>query len=104
MQQVMWSRKAWQVALAAGAALLLGGVPVAAQEFSRGQALYENHCRSCHESWAHTRDTRKVASMNDLRRRVAAWSAHAGLGWSDEEIGDVADYLARTFYKLEDRP
>ncbi|MDV3238312.1 MAG: cytochrome c [Gammaproteobacteria bacterium] len=90
--------------LGLGAALMLGGASAAAQEFSRGQGLYENHCRSCHESWAHTREGRKVTSMNELRRRVAAWSTHAGLGWSDEEIGDVADYLARTFYDLEEQP
>ncbi len=101
--QVMSGSNAWRFCLCLGA-VLFGGAPATAQEFSRGQGLYENHCQSCHESWAHTREGRKVTSMNELRRRVAAWSTHAGLGWSDEEIGDVADYLARTFYDLEDRP
>lgn len=87
--------------------LVLGMVaaPALSQEsFSRGQALYEHHCQSCHEDWAHTREGRKVGSMNALRRSVAAWSVHAGLGWNDEDIGDVADYLDRTFYRFEAQP
>jgi mono/diheme cytochrome c family protein len=82
----------------------LAALPAQSQEFSRGQALYENHCQSCHTDWAHNREGRKVDSVNELRRRVAAWSDHGGLGWSDEDIGDVADYLNRTFYRLEARP
>jgi mono/diheme cytochrome c family protein len=69
-------------------------------EFDRGQALYENHCRECHESLAHTRDGRHVASLDALRARVASWSVHSGLGWSDEDVDDVADYLNRQFYRL----
>ena len=75
-----------------------------AEEFSRGQALYENHCQSCHTDWAHTRSDRKVTSMSELHRRVAAWSIHAGLMWNDEDIGDVADYLERNFYRFEAKP
>jgi len=73
-----------------------------AAEIDRGQALYENHCKLCHESWAHTREGRKVTSMADLRRRVRAWSIHSGLGWQREEIDEVVDYLNRKFYKLEE--
>ena len=69
-------------------------------EFDRGQALYENHCIECHESWAHTRDGRHVASLDALRQRVAAWSIHTGLGWRNEEVDDVTDYLNRQFYQL----
>ena len=46
--------------------LLLLVSPLAAQEFERGQALYENHCRSCHESWAHTREGRHVRTVSEL--------------------------------------
>ncbi len=76
--------------------------PFAAAEFDRGQALYENHCRECHETWAHSREGRHVNSMNALRQRVMSWSVHAGLGWSAEDIDDVSDYLGRTFYKFKD--
>jgi hypothetical protein len=70
-----------------------------AQEMSRGQSLYENQCRTCHESWAHERKGHSVvSSKQDLRRRVAAWSTHSGLDWGEAEVDDVADYLDQTYY------
>jgi mono/diheme cytochrome c family protein len=79
-------------------ALQLLCTPAHVEAFDRGRALYENHCMECHESWAHAREGRRVNSKNALRQRVAGWSMHIGLGWSDEEIDDVADYLDRNFY------
>ncbi len=72
--------------------------------FDRGQALYEHHCMSCHESWAHTRAGRHVRTLGELRSRTEAWSVHSHLDWSAEEIDDVTDYLNRTFYQLEGTP
>ena len=85
------------------AALLLLA-PVTVAEFERGQALYENHCRSCHESWVHYQAGSRINSLNELRQRVAAWSIHSGLGWGNEEIDDVTDYLNRHFYKITLKP
>jgi hypothetical protein len=78
--------------------------PAACAEFDRGQALYENHCRLCHEGWAHARDGSNITSLQSLRQRVAAWSVHSGLEWGDDEIGDVTDYLNRHFYRLTVKP
>lgn len=78
--------------------------PAACAEFERGQALYENHCRFCHESWAHKREGSRITSLHSLRQRVAAWSVHSGLGWGDDEISDVTDYLNRHFYRLTVKP
>ncbi len=90
-------------AMAAALACLLGlSAPTAAADFERGQALYDNHCRSCHEVWAHTREHRTVTSLAGLRARVAAWSVHAGLDWGKDEIDDVTDYLNRRFYRFGD--
>jgi len=76
----------------------------AEEAFDRGQALYEHHCMSCHESWAHTREGRHVRTYSELRSRTEAWSVHSRLGWSAEDINDVTDYLNRTFYQLEQTP
>jgi len=73
-------------------------------EFDRGQALYENHCRLCHESWAHQREGSHITTLQSLRERVAAWSIHSGLGWGDDEVDDVTDYLNRNFYRLTVKP
>ena len=78
--------------------------PATYAEFERGQALYENHCRLCHESWVHKREVSRITSLHSLRQRVAAWSVHSGLGWGDDEISDVTDYLNRHFYRLTVKP
>ena len=75
-----------------------------AETFDRGQALYENHCRSCHEEQVHTREARRADSIEALRRWVSSWSYHAALGWSDEEIADVVDYLDRRYYHFTGQP
>lgn len=84
------------------AALL--GLPLSAPgftaDFDRGRALYEHHCQSCHEDWAHTRNNRKVTSIDGLRARVASWSVHSGLDWGVEEINAVTGFLNRRFYQL----
>jgi len=88
---------------AGGLAVLVmasGLTPVAAAEFDRGRALYENHCRVCHEDWAHTGEGRRVNSLEGLRARVSSWSVHSGLQWDTEEIEDVTRYLNRRFYQL----
>jgi mono/diheme cytochrome c family protein len=79
---------------------LIFSSPGFAAEFDRGRALYENHCQSCHEDWAHTRGNRKVSTLDGLRARVASWSVHSGLNWGAEEISAVSDYLNRRFYQL----
>jgi mono/diheme cytochrome c family protein len=80
---------------------LVGILPGSAgAEFDRGRALYENHCRQCHDSWAHKPGVRVVATYEGLRERVASWSLHSGLGWSANEITDVTEYLNRRFYQL----
>ncbi len=92
------------VAAVVGISGALAVPAVAAEEgFDRGEALYENHCRSCHESWVHTREGHRVQNIADIRSRVTAWSVHSGLNWSPEEIDDVSRFLAERYYKLEER-
>ena len=68
---------------------------------SRGELLYENHCTVCHDSTVHTRANRKAKSIADLRGWAARWSGELKLNWSSEEIDDVAEYLARRYYKCD---
>ena len=94
---------------AAGAAMITCSIvllfsPITNAEFERGRALYENHCRFCHESWAHKRPGNRITSIHSLRQRVAAWSVHSGLGWGEEEIDDVTDYMSRHYFRLDTRP
>jgi mono/diheme cytochrome c family protein len=72
----------------------------AAQDFDPGRALYENHCASCHADWVHTRESRKVTTVDELRARVAGWSVHAGLQWTTDEVDEVTRYINRRFYQF----
>ena len=95
--------------LAGVAATLVGVLALVAVlhavEFDRGQALYENHCATCHDPQAHVLGKmRHVTTPADLRARVAAWSVHSGLNWSAEDIDDVTDYLNRRFYRFTENP
>ena len=80
-----------------------GDARLVAAAASRGGLLYENHCTGCHESGAHIRANRKAKSMADLRGWVTRWSGELKLNWSSEEIDDVAQYLARRYYKCNEK-
>ena len=80
-------------------------VALRAMEFDRGEALYENHCSACHDPQTHVAgEARHVATLADLRARVAAWGVHSGLNWSAEDVNDVTDYLNRRFYRFAGNP
>jgi mono/diheme cytochrome c family protein len=89
------------VGVLAGAAALRA----AEAEFDRGEALYANHCSSCHDTQVPgVAGTRHVTNLTELRARVAAWSVHSGLAWSAEDVDDVTGYLNRRFYRFTDQP
>ena len=103
------ARNSRKLMLAGGVVTLVGVLAFVAvlhaAEFDRGQALYENHCSSCHDPHAHIAgEARHVATLADLRARVAAWSVHSGLNWSEEDVNDVTDFLNRRFYRFTDQP
>jgi cytochrome c len=95
----------WGAGLVVAVCTSLGqAAPLPAEAVDRGQALYENHCVTCHDATVHTRDSRRVQNRGDLQLYVSTWSYHAQLGWSREEIIDVTDYLDRSYYRFTERP
>ena len=70
----------------------------------RGQMLYENHCRVCHDSRVHIRDNHKAKSPKDLLYWVNRWSTHLKLNWSNEDKLAVAQHLAQKFYHFNAQP
>ena len=76
-------------------------VVIADASFSRGEALYENHCGSCHDRSVHLRGNRRVDSREELRGWVASWSVHANVDWDDEDVESVTGYLSRWLYGFE---
>jgi mono/diheme cytochrome c family protein len=86
---------------------LLSGAPVLAYADTkyneeRGQLLYATHCNTCHTSQVHWREQKKVTDWNSLVMQVRHWQGIAALGWSEDEINDVAHYLNVMFYSYKD--
>jgi mono/diheme cytochrome c family protein len=99
------SGKAGFLAAAINAVVIASvNTPLHAEDFDRGEALYKNHCKECHEGLAHSRLGSKINSVDELRNWVASWSVHSRLDWSEDDVEDVADYLNTRFYNLSDKP
>ncbi len=82
-------------------ALCLCCMPAAAHAqdgLSRGKLLYATHCSACHTAEIHWRKQKLATDWNSLTAQVRRWQASTGLGWSKEEIADVARYLNETHY------
>lgn len=74
--------------------------PPAVAAGSRGQMLYENHCTRCHTSVVHVRKKRRADSLKVLEGWVRRWSAEEKLGWSENEVIEVVDYLNQRYYSF----
>lgn len=87
-------------------AALLSGLAASyaqpAREPTGGELLYTTHCITCHSDRMHWREKRSVSDWGSLRAQVRRWQAVAGLGWSEEDIGEVARYLNARYYHLPD--
>ncbi|MBL8538779.1 MAG: hypothetical protein JNK68_00260 [Betaproteobacteria bacterium] len=84
----------------AAALLVCSTGSAAAPSVSRGEALYDNHCVSCHTCQAHTRRDPIVRNLGELAQQVDRWQANQKLGWTPEDRAAVVDYLNRVFYKF----
>ncbi|HET9822932.1 MAG TPA: cytochrome C [Burkholderiaceae bacterium] len=84
--------------------LSLGALPwVAAAQpeaNSRGALLYATHCGACHDRQVHWRRQRLVTDWPSLVAQVQRWQATAQLGWSDDDVQEVARHLDATVYRL----
>lgn len=81
-----------------GVVLLASAGGVVAQDLERGQMLYENHCQECHDSVVHVRETREASTRADVRRRIVSFARFLELGWGEDEVTDVLNYLNARYY------
>ena len=86
------------------ALLLIGGTLTGAQAQpvenpGRGQLLYATHCIACHNTQVHWRANKRATDWASLRDWVRRWQAVQGLGWSEDDISDVARYLNLLYYR-----
>ena len=69
-------------------------------QMARGQDLYENHCRECHDNNVHTRTNSKPKSIKDLRAWIITMSVYSDLEWGNAEIDDLTRYLNQQIYQF----
>ena len=67
---------------------------------ARGELLYSTHCIACHSRELHWRQQKLATDWASLDAQVRRWAGNSGLGWSDEEIADVARYLNAVHYRF----
>jgi mono/diheme cytochrome c family protein len=87
-------------------ALALAGAvsfPAQAQNFARGQELFEHHCHGCHGDLKFAEKEGKVKNLSDLRNKIAGWAQHGGTEWGRSEIDDVLYYMDKSFYHFKER-
>ena len=93
MGTIKWSLLACLAACALPAALAQPAAPAA-----HGELLYSTHCIACHSREVHWRQKKLATDWASLIAQVRRWAGNAGLGWSDEEVADVARYLNAVHY------
>jgi mono/diheme cytochrome c family protein len=67
-------------------------------ESVRGELLYSTHCVVCHSAQLHWRDHKAANNWTSLRAEVERWQRVSGLGWSGEDVREVARYLNARYY------
>ncbi|MEO6958919.1 MAG: cytochrome C [Burkholderiaceae bacterium] len=65
---------------------------------SRGELLYSTHCIACHSTQVHWRDKKLVTDQDSLQAEVRRWQKISRLGWDDNDIEEVAQYLNARYY------
>ena len=78
---------------------LVGAEVPQTREASRGELLYSVHCIACHTAQVHWREKKLVTDWASLHSEVRRWQGLSGLGWSNEDIAEVARYLNVLHYR-----
>ena len=82
-------------------ALALLPLEVYAENFERGQELFQDQCVGCHGELNFASKGSKVKKLSDLHKKISSWATHSGTDWSKSEIDDVMDYLNKSFYHFK---
>jgi mono/diheme cytochrome c family protein len=69
------------------------------RDATRGELLYSTHCIACHSTQVHWREKKLVTDWTSLQSEVRRWQGVSRLGWSNEDIQEVARYLNVTYYR-----
>lgn len=83
----------------AGVLLLAGCADPPKGDPVRGMEVHQV-CLDCHGTEIYTSPTRKIKSLDALRRDVVRWGDYYAPALSEQDVDDVTAYLNRDFYKF----
>lgn len=75
------------------------GVPTYPEE-TRGRALYEEQCDTCHDRSVHAPTHRTARDFGEIREAVDRWQREVGTAWGNDDIDAVARYLNQRYYRF----
>lgn len=73
---------------------------IAADPFSHGKEMHQDHCNKCHTDDIYKRDDRIVKSINALGKQVRICKDNTGTPWFDEDTDAVVHFLNKQYYKF----
>lgn len=83
---------------------LTGVFSMANAEVHPGKVLHdEANCMKCHAKLGYNQpETKKMSieSYADLKKAVVYCDSNLNVGWFEEDIDMVVDYLNKTYYKM----
>ncbi len=91
------------ISSAIGLAMAVGMIqPALAENFERGQELFEHQCHACHGDPYLANKKSKIKTLTELRQRITSWADHTGTDWRDSEVEDVLHYMNKSFYHFKE--
>lgn len=93
-----FNRTAVTLVIAAAVAVGIGAISAEAAE--PAQVTHDTYCIACHDTNVYTRDDRLANDFDAVREEVDRWQTNISLGWSSEEIDEMAAWLARRYYRV----
>ncbi len=98
----MWVRPSAKSQVIGLAVAALLSHPAYAQNFMRGQELFEHQCKACHGDPYLGGKESKIKTLSELRKRITSWAIHTGTEWGNAEVDDVLFYMNRSFYRFKE--
>ena len=87
------------VGVMTGVLLLAGCADAPKGDPVRGMEVHKV-CLNCHGTELYTSQTRKIKSLDALRRDVVRWGDYYAPAMSAQDVDDMTAYLNRDFYKF----
>lgn len=93
-----FNRAFTRLSIGAAVAASIGLTTAGAVEPAR--EAHDTYCIACHDTSVYTRNDRLARDYEALRAQVDRWQSNISLSWSDQEVDQMASWLAKTYYRM----